>query len=108
MTRPDLDAIRARCDAATPGPWAYDEGAGYIEMGEAGYAEFKPDWERSVHKQPPLVARMTDTWGNTEDDGRFIANARTDIPALLAYIDGLEHEVAELKARIVTLEAMKP
>jgi hypothetical protein len=23
MTRPDLDAIRARCDAATRGPWTY-------------------------------------------------------------------------------------
>lgn len=91
--KPDLDAIRARCDAATPGPWAYDEGAGYIEMHEAGYAEFKPDWERSVHKQPPLVARMTDTWGDTAEDGRFIAHARTDIPALLAYIEELESRV---------------
>lgn len=106
--KPDLDAIRARCKAATPGPWAYDESTGYIEMDEAGYAEFKPDWERSVHKQPPLVARMTDTWGDTSDDGCFIANARTDIPALLSYIDGLEREIAELKARIAVLEAMKP
>jgi hypothetical protein len=46
----DLAAIRARCDAATPGPW-------------------------------------------TCDDGDFVAHARTDIPALLAYIDELEGRV---------------
>lgn len=34
--------------------------------------------------------------------------AREDVPALLAYIDELEHELAELKARVVVLEAMKP
>jgi hypothetical protein len=45
----DLAAIRARCDAATPGPWTCD----------------------------------------------FIAHARTDIPALLAYVHDLEQELAE-------------
>lgn len=31
-----------------------------------------------------------------------------DTPTLLAYIDELEREIAELKARIVVLEGMKP
>ena len=34
--------------------------------------------------------------------------ASEDVTTLLAYIDELEHEIAELKARITTLEAMKP
>ena len=34
-------------------------------------------------------------------------NDGEDTPALLAYIDELEREIAELKARITTLEAMR-
>lgn len=61
--KPDLDAIRARCEAA------------------------QVIFERSSVVAPCVY---------------------DDIPALLAYIDELEREIAELKARITTLEAMKP
>ncbi len=42
-------------------------------------------------------------------DGRLAnTDAREDVLALLAYIDELERELAELKARVAVLEAMKP
>lgn len=72
MTRPDLDAIRARCKSTLA--------ADYIDVGSAAHGYRR----RACHF------------------------ARTDIPALLVYIDGLEREIAELKSRIVVLEAMKP
>jgi len=54
-----------------------------------------------------LVETDAGHYGPTMPDAQFIAAARTDVPALLAYIDELEREIAELKARITTLEAMR-
>jgi len=67
----DLDAIRARAEAATPGPWRaeqYDDC--FIEpkicmIPANGCYDYKK------------------FWGNSQ----FIAHAREDIPALLDYID---------------------
>jgi len=95
MTRPDLDAIRARCDAATPGPWRLKglEIHGDSKPGRCGLLIY-------------------DEGGHDKKDARFIAHARTDIPALLAYIDMLEHMLSEerenvdtLRARVAELEA---
>ena len=74
MTRPDLDAIRARCDAATPGPWTYDE-TGYVDIGVP---------------RSRSIAIGIEVDATAKSDGDFIAHARTDIPALLAYIEELE------------------
>jgi len=135
--KPDLDAIRARCEAATPGPW---------ELHDSG-----DSWR--VYAQDEIVFDDGSAAGEyctkcTVPDRDFFMAARTDIPALLAYIETLkgqiaaqsvgrwapgeiewanriahaearfveeydmrkaaERQVEELKARIVTLEAMKP
>ena len=75
----DLAAIRARCDAATPGPWTYDE-TGYVDIGLPR--------SRSIAVGVEIDA-------TAKSDGDFIAHARTDIPALLAYVHDLEQELAE-------------
>ena len=117
VTRPDLDAIRARCDAATSGPWCvstltYPNGTtvvesitGVSEPQWSDYGEGEGEWYTD---RLTLVETDAGHYGPTMPDAQFIAAARTDIPALLAYIDELEREIAELKARITTLEAMKP
>jgi hypothetical protein len=93
----DLDAIEARANAATPGPWTYDEGCGYVEVPPCGTIEFKPGWERSVH----FLARVHNNHVEGEDglgfDGAFIANARTDVPALIARVRELEAECERMK-----------
>ncbi|MBK7865254.1 MAG: hypothetical protein IPJ65_42975 [Archangiaceae bacterium] len=61
--RLDLAAIKARCEAATPGPW--------FTAGEA----------------------------DTLADQKFIAAARTDVPALCDEVDRLRRELAASKAR---------
>ena len=73
MTRPNIKAIRARCDAATPGPWRLEglEIHGNAKPGRCGLLIY-------------------DEGGHDKKDARFIAHARADIPALLAYIEELE------------------
>lgn len=75
MTRPDLDVIRARCEAAAPAPWVRDE----LEILSYGDA---------ASNRRGMV--IYDEGGHGEEEAEFIAHARTDIPALLAYIDELE------------------
>lgn len=80
----DLDAIEARANAATPGPWM-----------------LKPDHEERDHDhvmgpddpdgEEVEIARIEireDDAG--ERDGAFIAAARADVPALIARVRELE------------------
>jgi hypothetical protein len=73
----DIDGIRARAEKATPGPWATPR-----EIGDP-YEVIVIDHEGC------------DVWPwYQEDDMIFAYKARTDIPALLDYIDKLEAERA--------------
>lgn len=76
----DLDAIRARCDAATPGPWmvfegAYPYGEGYVIESPADLVAGNFD-----HEEGGIIRK---------EDAEFIAAARTDVPELLAEIERL-------------------
>lgn len=85
MTRPDLDAIRARCDAATPGPWRPDSEQGH---GRGVRAIASVAWcpvACAVGKESQSIGRR-----DASRNAQFISHARTDIPALLAYIEKLE------------------
>jgi hypothetical protein len=86
MTDPvDVDAARARANAATPGPWsAADE---HELLG----ADATPSW--CVSRMKPGFEQMSDTEGylydiaylayeDAEADAVFIAAARSDVPAL--------------------------
>ena len=84
LTKEELDAIRGRCEKATPNPelTRYDHGGGrsFLQTG---------DWE-SLHgkRDRKLVADYYN-----EEDREFYHQARTDIPALLAHIEELEKKV---------------
>lgn len=72
--RPDLDALERLADSATPGPWknGYDPshyGTSEVSDGKT-FAYYVPD----------------------ENDARFIAAARTALPALTAYVRRVEVE----------------
>jgi hypothetical protein len=81
LTEEEIAAIRARCTAATPGPWRsyiegrdHTSGSNFIMTGEGeGRGE---DIELS---------------GATPADQDFIAHARQDIPRLLAEIQRLRN-----------------
>lgn len=74
VTRPDLDAIQARVDAATPGPWYVDE---IPETGECRVL-FDADPEGQPTHMPVTSG------GSHRGDADLIAHARQDVPALLA------------------------
>lgn len=87
--KPDLPAIRARCDAATPGPRQVDGSVYDEDCNEhlAPYGLEGPN-ERLIwssgggeYAHPDMAT------------AQFIAHARTDIPALLAYVEELEGRV---------------
>lgn len=76
MTQEQLDAIQARVDGATGGPWGcYGDGA--HEVFDAG--------EYSDGDRGEVVAAVIDKLS----DAVFIAEAREDIPALLAEVERL-------------------
>ena len=107
MTRPDLDAIRARCEAATRGPWivstlTFPNGntvvesiAGVSEPQWSDYGDGEGEW---FTDRLTLVETDAGVYGPTMPDAQFIAAARTDIPALLAYIDELERDLLNERA----------
>ena len=83
MTSQQLEEIRARCEAATPGPWV---------------AEVKTLYGVSVSM--PTENRYYDIRTN-KHDADFIAHARQDIPDLL-------DEVERLNIIIQGLESLRP
>lgn len=82
----ELIAIRARADAATPGPWS-DDGSVYSI----------PEWEAEPKGGPRFMEWIPNGYDhNRRDqmilDRTFIAAARSDIPALLAALDTVTAE----------------
>lgn len=78
-----LAEIKARADAATPGPWEYSECASEI-------------WSESGD----TVISGVD-WGGcaiSASDADFIAQARTDIPALVAEVERLNRELSRIRS----------
>ena len=107
--KPDLDAIRARCDAATRGPWnvvaltcpngnaIVDSITGTGEPQWCDYGEGEGEWFTDS-----LVIAETDmgVYGPTMPDAQFIANARADVPALLAHIEELAERALTAEERL--------
>ena len=89
MTDLDLDAIEARADAATDGPWV---------------VKHEPAWEADNVQHPDVITVGAQMWEGDDEpmtvclvstdyeddpvdvllDAEFIAHARTDVPALVA------------------------
>lgn len=93
----DLEAIKARAEAATPGPWdsrrsewADDPDLMTVDGEPAG----DPWW---VHHDGWIDADDTGLF-MSEADAAFIAHARTDVPALVAEVERLRDVVAALEA----------
>jgi hypothetical protein len=77
--KPDLQAIRERAEKATPGPW-YLVNSNQIHDRETKFN----DYGVRIGETPNLIA--VEKHPNGSFNTQFIAHARQDIPALLAYI----------------------
>lgn len=89
-TRPPLEEIRARVEAATPGPWTDEGGSIWSPEGPVAAAsdDGKPFGMHSavIAWEPP--------------DRAFIAHARTDLPAALDWIAHVEGLLARAVLRV--------
>lgn len=79
MPRPDIEAIRARLDAATPGEWIADTDTRLI-TGESAVLMPYVEYPRVIHVRTR----------NARENATLIAHAPDDLAALLAYIAELE------------------
>lgn len=84
MTPTELAQIRVRCEAATPGPWV--QRGNSVEPHNSHLVSFK------VYGS---VKEMDDTC-------RFIANARQDVPKLLAEVERLRAALSVIAENTVT------
>lgn len=124
--RVDVEGIRARCEAATKGPWSAKDVAGaglqisgvlpegFKFDGTAKGADGRTEFMLWTIRQLMWVQIADERWVQFETgpwadmqkaNADFIAHARTDIPALLALI---EHQARELiEVREVAQAAVK-
>lgn len=102
MTPEELEAIKARAEAATPGPWFYDPDndvrteAGSIYETHGAFGRYKTD----------CLTSGNGSYFN-HSDGEFIAHARQDVPALVAEVEKLRGEVDRL-SHALGLFAVQP
>jgi hypothetical protein len=78
----DLEAIKARAEAATPGPWFVDRGG---EINDPYYSI--PGVCRDRYGDNSLMV------GSDRPTADFIAHARTDVPALVAEVEELRADL---------------
>ena len=81
----DLDAIEARAEAATDGPWL------------ASHNVTEDTHDVSVLYSNGIGVLVAD-FHKRPDDARFAAHARTDVPALVAALRKAEAQVAAVLA----------
>ena len=104
----DLEAIRKRCEAATPGPWKTTDG---YEAAQAGtrYDDLVSILEDSTGE--PIIQHIYYDGHHTimrPSDVQFIAHARTDLPACLDEIERLNARQQELLATIARISQTTP
>ena len=80
-----IRAIKARAEAATPGPWRWNKGEKSLVL----YAD-----------NPSVRSIIGKKGGGTVQDMTFIAHARTDVPWLADYALALRARLLELGEKL--------
>lgn len=85
----DLDAIKARLEMATDGPWEWNPRRTVLE----GWAGDPAVYRYTTEVLEVLVDPGTpvDVW-LSDDDANFIAHAPTDVAALIAEVERLRQQ----------------
>ena len=84
MKQTEIDKIKARCEAATPGPWD-SENCEYVFAKVKGG---RPNGEGIAYFSCYTNRQATDS----KADANFAAHAREDVPQLIAYIKELKKD----------------
>lgn len=96
--QPNLAEIKARAQAATPGPWF----AGDANGGDPPH-ERRPFWVVSTEDTDPDLGEAPEEWAaeirvGAQGDAEFIAHAREDVPALVAEVERLQTALGAIQA----------
>ena len=94
----DLPAIRARAEAATPGPWFHNEHLSADDYMTPYYF---------IGTGTSAMAATDVGSADLSPDSEFIAHARTDIPALLAEVERLSRNLEAASAECCDLSAYR-
>lgn len=88
---PDLDAIRQRVNAATPGPWHAEDKGAFHEIYTKGLGT-----NPLLPYEPPILLSSSEPDEEIRrEDAEFIVHAREDVPVLLDEIDRLREELRQ-------------
>ena len=94
-----LDAVQARCDRATPGPWTSHKAKQADNVGGYDYG-IADAGQRIIAEAYQRVGFATAPGGYedrpAEANGRLIAHARTDLPTLVQLVRKLSHELSRV------------
>jgi hypothetical protein len=99
----DLDAIRKRAEAATPGPWKVEKNEKNATSGKNWLlACFGLQLDHAENKDYHYFlttdnVRASNLMGGCDKDSEFVAHARTDIPALLDELERTRAAALELR-----------
>lgn len=95
MTPEELAAIKARAEAATPGPWEGATASTYVR----GVYTLSEYFVRCPEDDVAIASEILEpaTSQPSIDNAAFIAAARTDVPALVAEVERLQGQVAMLR-----------
>lgn len=93
LTDEEIEEIKARAEAATPGPWKWWTSNSWNRLK-------RDDCGVTQNVAEPFVSRSDNHPGLSinEEDMAFIAHARTDIPALLSALEAEKKRADEAEA----------
>lgn len=123
MTPQELDAIRARANAASPGPWQLDS-LGWSQADTVCRSGGRQYWVAPVgYGDGDAIAGLSFStcqcgdgecpeWGDIPEaqycvDAEFIAHSREDVPALLGEIDMLDRLVYALFEELADCDKLR-
>lgn len=101
LSAAEIAAMRARCEAATPGPWviSYDNDTG---PSDEGFWEWYQVGPVQVHTRAPWQWQSPDRrWkadNQSESDADFVSAARTDLPKLLDELERARALLSDIAA----------
>lgn len=98
MNEKRINEIRARCDAATPGPWRM------IHESENYYHRPYCTVPRDGNNNSVCQSFATRENKSLVANGIFIAHARQDIPWLLGELEKAQREICRLCEELADLE----
>ncbi len=95
MNQADLDAMRARAEAAEAGPWTWSKIQESAQFGHVP-AAVRHVWQAPQGRTTLFVATCDSANTDNDSNAAFISAARTDVPALLDAYEELRTLAREL------------